>query len=328
MSSKYNHIDSMWLDVVSDLVMRPVIHSRGGDCREIIGWSGTLENTQGSFLTNPRRALDPAYAAAEFIWYMRRDDDIKMIKEYAPQYEKFAEANGKAFGAYGKRLDDGTRWDLLWLAEKLLRDDAESRQCVISIFTPFDLRIVTTAGEAKPKDIPCTLTWQFILRDGLLHMVTSMRSNDVWLGFPYDVFVNTCIQRMLANQLGWEPGTYTHHVGSMHLYEKHRPALLEALTTFGSGADHDWTQPTTVNDIAKLIECEEEERQYAQSWGEDCTNTPFHKCSMAADLIHCVRSHKVDCMINPIHSPALAQGVQNHVNHRRNRLNRQDDVVS
>jgi hypothetical protein len=56
-----------------------------------------------------------------------------------------------------------------------------------------------------------------------------MRSNDVWLGFPYDVFVNTCLQQILANEMQLELGTYTHHVGSLHLYEKNEKAAREAL---------------------------------------------------------------------------------------------------
>ena len=51
-------------------------------------------------------------------------------------------------------------------------------------------------------------------------MTTYMRSNDIWMGFPYDVFQFTAMQILLSMQLGVELGTYTHISGSLHLYER------------------------------------------------------------------------------------------------------------
>ena len=48
-----------------------------------------------------------------------------------------------------------------------------------------------------------------------------MRSNDVWLGAAYDFFQFTRVQLAVASVLGIEPGTYNHHVGSLHIYEQH-----------------------------------------------------------------------------------------------------------
>ena len=47
-----------------------------------------------------------------------------------------------------------------------------------------------------------------------------MRSNDIWTGFPYDVFSFTAMQIILAFQLGVGIGEYTHIAGSLHLYER------------------------------------------------------------------------------------------------------------
>ena len=47
-----------------------------------------------------------------------------------------------------------------------------------------------------------------------------MRSNDLWSGFPYDIFQFTCIQILLAMKLGVELGTYTHIADSLHMYER------------------------------------------------------------------------------------------------------------
>ena len=47
-----------------------------------------------------------------------------------------------------------------------------------------------------------------------------MRSNDIWTGFPYDVFSFTAFQTMLAFKLNVGIGEYTHIAGSLHLYER------------------------------------------------------------------------------------------------------------
>jgi len=55
-------------------------------------------------------------------------------------------------------------------------------------------------------------------------MTVFMRSNDVWLGAAYDFFQFTRVQIAIASVLGIEPGKYTHHVGSLHIYEQHYEA--------------------------------------------------------------------------------------------------------
>jgi thymidylate synthase len=71
------------------------------------------------------------------------------------------------------------------------------------------------------RDVPCTLNYRFFLRNDRLHMHTTMRSQDLWLGFPYDIFAATVLQELLAGWLGVELGDYHHNVDSLHLYEKH-----------------------------------------------------------------------------------------------------------
>jgi thymidylate synthase len=60
---------------------------------------------------------------------------------------------------------------------------------------------------------------QFRIRNNKLNMSVYMRSNDVWLGSAYDFFQFTRVQIAMASVLGIEPGTYAHHVGSLHIYE-------------------------------------------------------------------------------------------------------------
>lgn len=196
---------------------------------EILGWAASLNiSPLRTWLTNERRALSPTYAAAELLWYLSGSNDIESIVAYAPQYVKFAQDDRTAHGAYGYRLATNLPDDNeLDFAIDLLATKPNSRQAVCSLWRPDDL-IHAAAGNVN--DIPCTIAWQFVLRDDGLHMVNFMRSSDAWLGLPYDTWVNTMILRYLASELHVQPATYTHIAGSLHVYEKHWEAAHESIT--------------------------------------------------------------------------------------------------
>ena len=60
-------------------------------------------------------------------------------------------------------------------------------------------------------------------------MLTSMQSNDAFLGLPHDVFAFTLLQEILARSLTLELGSYKHSVGSLHLYNKHFEQVAQYL---------------------------------------------------------------------------------------------------
>src|SRR4051812_41418328 len=95
----------------------------------------------------------------------------------------------------------------------LLRRKENSRQAVIQLFDGSDLA-------AAYKDIPCTCTLQFMIRDKRLNLTASMRSNDAFKGLPHDVFSFTMIQEIMTRTLGVELGDYTHFASSLHVYDE------------------------------------------------------------------------------------------------------------
>ena len=96
----------------------------------------------------------------------------------------------------------------------MLKADHDTRQAVITIWDPaYD-------GYSDVRDTPCTVMFQFMIRDEQLHMSTYMRSNDVWWGLAYDLFQFTSLQVMMSEVLRIPAGEYHHHVGSLHVYER------------------------------------------------------------------------------------------------------------
>jgi thymidylate synthase len=161
----------------------------------------------------PDRQLNPAFAVAEALWILSGSDD-PWIFTYNRVLQSFAD-DGRLPGAYGPRI---RRWrdalDQLSHVRILLARDPDSRQAVVQLYDPAR----DTRGH---RDVPCTLNYRFYVRDGRLDMHTSMRSNDVWLGLPYDIFTATLLHELMAGWVGVDLGTYHHHVDSLHLYDQH-----------------------------------------------------------------------------------------------------------
>jgi thymidylate synthase len=135
---------------------------------------------------------------------------------------EFSDDGETLHGAYGARLlgryPDGAP-DQVAAAITQLRQDGESRRVVLRIFDPsLDL--------ADTRDVPCTCQIQLLLRDGSLHGLSYMRSQDVFLGLPYDLAWIGMLVEFIAIQVPAAPGALYHTMGSLHLYDTHRGAVV------------------------------------------------------------------------------------------------------
>lgn len=148
----------------------------------------------------------------ELLWYLAKTNGLGFIKYYLKPYQEDSEDNQTIYGGYGPRLFDMRGHDQVANVLTLLRRNTESRRAVIQLFDAADI-------SRQRKEIPCTCTLQFMIRRGRLHLFTNMRSNDVFLGLPHDVFAFTMIQEVMARSLGVKLGRYKHAVGSLHLYD-------------------------------------------------------------------------------------------------------------
>jgi thymidylate synthase len=185
----------------------------------------TLHRPEYNLLRSPARNLNLAFSVAEWLWILLGLNDVATIGVYNKAIAGFSDDGVSYFGSYGPRVIEQLPYVV-----QTLRRDPESRQAVVSIWRE---------RPGPTKDVPCTVDWQFFLRDGKLEMIAHMRSNDAYLGFPYDVFNFTQIQRGVALELGVEAGRYHHSVGSLHLYEQHyaKAAACEAeFPVFETGA--------------------------------------------------------------------------------------------
>lgn len=187
----------------------PVKASRG-DNSELIGVLLELETPRARLSRTETRGR-PFSALGEFLWYLTEENQLDFIAPYIPAYADDSEDGLTVHGGYGPRIFRQRGHDQLENVISQLTTSPTSRRAVIQIFNAED-----TAK--RYKEIPCTTTLQFLLREERLHLIATMRSNDAYLGLPHDVFCFTMLQEMVARILNVDVGTYRHFAASMHLY--------------------------------------------------------------------------------------------------------------
>jgi thymidylate synthase len=157
------------------------------------------------------RKLSMRYAIGEFLWYLSGNNNLSEIQKYTDNWDRMSDNGVTVNSNYGYCIKYKYGFDQFEYVYNMLKDKPESRQAVIHIKAP---------DNSESKDVNCTVCLQFFVRDNKLYMTTYMRSNDIWLGFPYDVFQFCNLQILLSMKLGVGLGTYTHIAGSLHLYER------------------------------------------------------------------------------------------------------------
>jgi thymidylate synthase len=186
--------------------------SRAGNVvGEVINAITVISDPRQGIVQSSIRKMPIKYAVGELLWYLSGSNRLSDIKPYAKFWDNISDDGETLNSAYGYRIRYQFGFDQWEHAKSLLALDNNSRQAVIHIKTP---------DNEPSKDVPCTVALQFQIREGKLFLTTYMRSNDIWLGFPYDVFAFTCFQVKMAMELGVDVGEYTHIAGSLHLYER------------------------------------------------------------------------------------------------------------
>lgn len=242
-------VDDLMLTGLRTLRRRGVrIDPTKGACRELYGCTFTLTNPRARLSRSSGRGIMFS-ALGELCWYLAGSDSTEFISYYISDYVNYDE-EGVINGAYGPRLFGSGQIQYVIQA---LRTKPSTRQAVVQIY---DHRDVATSHE----DVPCTCTIQFLIRNSALVMITNMRSNDAWKGFPHDVFCFTFLQEIISRELDVPVGEYIHLVGSYHLYETESNAARHFVNEGWQGTSEQMPEMppgSPAASVARLLEHEQ-----------------------------------------------------------------------
>jgi thymidylate synthase len=199
------------------------VNSRGSKQRELLFQQFEIIDPTELMIYSKARKFSSTYAIAEWLWYLSKNPAVNNIGKLAKIWEQIQDEDGEVESNYGVYLS--SQWD--WAIDELLGDN-DTRRATIVINQPHH------KGKNK-LDYPCTQYLQFFIRNNSLHLGVAMRSNDIIFGFCNDVFTFALFQQLMLNELndrgaGISLGSYHHHAGSLHLYERHFDMAAKVLT--------------------------------------------------------------------------------------------------
>lgn len=216
------------------------------------------------------RGVNARLAAIEALQLISGTQRHDLIRKVTPGFDSvLVDQENPDYGAYGPRI-------VTQLGDCLdiLHADPTTRRAVISIWDEKDL---THDG-----DRPCTVFLQFLVRDQgfgpALELHTHMRSQDVWLGVPYDIFMFSQLQLTAASILGLPAGRLVHHATSLHIYETDL-SKVDNLYEPSDVVDLDAVTTTTGLELPLGVQCPRE------PLGAEHTGVDLHALDVADYLL-------------------------------------------
>lgn len=207
-----HNINVEWMWLIDQVKNGQQIYSRGLPARELVAYQTTTD-MRNCVLTVAERKLDYEFMHAEAHWILSGSSLLSHHPRIRANLSKYSDDGNRMSGAYGPMFLEQVRY----VVEALLKD-SDTRQAVMTLWRQ---------NPRDGRDIPCTVSLQWLVRDNKLHCIATMRSNDAWMGWPYDQFSFSMMSYYIALTLsiGWMKtvllGNLYTTVGSMHIYDRH-----------------------------------------------------------------------------------------------------------
>lgn len=222
--------------------------SRNGDVYDM--GPAYFEFTQpfNQLLLLRNRKFNPYFALVESAWVLSGQNELSSLKSVIDNYDQFTDDGTTLNGAYGYRMKSFFEIDQLEAVINLLTADPNTRRAVITLYSPNDLI------NNQSKDIPCNTTLFFKKRDNKLDITVINRSNDLFLGIPYNVFMFNVIQKFVAYKIDLEIGVQRHFSDSLHLYQHDIDKVKKIIKTNSNKEIEMWKSSlSNTNDIDEFI---------------------------------------------------------------------------
>jgi len=270
-----------YCQLVEALDQAPIAIVGGQHVKEIINAHVTFQPRCPSLFPFKTRGLSLRYLSTQLAWYLRGEKNPYGVVEAEPRMWdkiKFKAMGWDLNSNYGQYIWAERQYELV--IARLMRDMG-SRQAIILMNRP-------SVNQSDTTDHICTTSLQFLIRDGQLILIVTMRSNDLWNGFCYDVPFFCELQEFVWLELvktcpTLQIGAYHHNVGSLHIYEPRWKELSRMAVLMESPQEHDVLQhPPPLTGVAEV-------RHIIENLGQQevMMRELFHKNNIGGDESAC-----------------------------------------
>lgn len=165
---------------------------------------------------------------AELLWFIKGDTNIKYLNDNNVHiWDDWADEKGDLGRIYSAQWRNFRGWrvsengtvsititDQLSNVIKSIKNDPYSRRHLVVSYNPAEVDICALPA--------CHSFFQFFVsKDNKLSCQFYMRSNDVFLGLPFNIASYALLTHMVAQVTGLEVGELVYSVGDCHLYSNH-----------------------------------------------------------------------------------------------------------
>ena len=163
--------------------------------------------------------LNEDYIQRELQWYKSKSLNVNDIPGKVPEiWKQVADKDGYINSNYGWCIWSDENCNQYYKVYRELSINPESRRAIMIYTRPTMHEDYCKNGMS---DFMCTNSVQYLIRDDVLHVIVSMRSNDVVFGFRNDWAWQDHVASLLEIPLNCESRVIHWNVGSLHLYERH-----------------------------------------------------------------------------------------------------------
>jgi len=202
----HNHPETMQDKIIED--------NPDFDTLEVMGYSYCIKDFKDKdfileYLKIPKNYCEQEYKDRANSDILNPGESWKLRKEI---WEEFLH-DGKFAYTYNERFRLENRLEKLMYQ---LKNYPSTRQGILAIFDPcrdYD----NMGGQSR---VPCSMYYQFYIRNKKLNMIYTMRSCDFKTHFGADVWLAIRLLEDIADFLSIETGDFIHFLGSLHIYKR------------------------------------------------------------------------------------------------------------
>lgn len=153
-----------------------------------------------------------------WIWQMQSNDVRKLQDMNVHIWDEWMQEDGTIGKAYGYQLAKYKQVDNLI---KTIKEDPTSRRMITTLWNIEDLPEMALQ--------PCAFQTLWNINKGKLNCMLTIRSNDWFLGNPFNIAQYAALVYMIAQVTNYKPGRLTVCINDAHIYENHIPQIQEQL---------------------------------------------------------------------------------------------------
>ncbi|MEM4637473.1 MAG: thymidylate synthase [Candidatus Woesearchaeota archaeon] len=182
----------------------------GRTCREILNLVIIINNPEEDY----ERPID---LMQELDWIYPSKEELEAIiinKEHTASYEY----------SYGPRIFNFKGVDQINdFIIPLLKKDKTSRRAIVILYDP------SKDSNILSKNIPSLISMHFKIKNDALNLTCTIRSNDLFIGWPGNIYQIILLQKYVAESLELKTGSLTTISFSAHIFQEHFDIINEIL---------------------------------------------------------------------------------------------------